>query len=38
MDIPKLEDSELEIKFTDIKIQENTELVELFNKTHINIE
>ena len=38
MDILKLEDTELEIKFTDIKIQENTELVELFNKTHINIE
>lgn len=38
MNIPKLENIELELNFTDTKINQNQELLTLFNKTNINLE
>ena len=38
MNIPKIEKLEIELKFTDAKIEANPELLELFNKTNINLE
>jgi hypothetical protein len=38
LNIPKLENIELELKFTDAKVNQNQELLTLFNKTNINLE
>jgi hypothetical protein len=38
MNFQKIEKSAIELKFTDSKVNQNQELLELFNKTSINIE
>lgn len=38
MNLPKIEKLDIELKFTDAKIKANPELLELFNKTNINLE